>query len=620
MQQNLKLMKSILINQNKLFINGNQLDPNKYLKPNLFWKLEEAADSLARNWYKKLPIDSSYALECKNIPLGFLIEYNAYLFFLEVLKSLVLSTKIIREEKIEQIFITSPILSYISSLFSIEKDFLYLLPLALKTIGEQKKINTCRYIDLIGSVKQSVKRYYYSSRHNIYVKAKNINFSLKSKPFPSLNLKFYARSHIMFIARGYQNAILYPILKKTSKLHRYSVSVIGDSSLLTGTLASNLSSTPCINLDYINLKDTKELNQKKKEIISAWKILGSSPTFQKIFNFGGVSFWDLVKGWFEYIFCEHFLKSIERIAKCDYIFELYQPKLLVGTADIAEFDKILIFLGKQHSIKSLDIQSGYISFPKMNGFEVKSADKLAVWGKETKETYLKCGINSKRIIITGAPRFDAIIKEQKTKKTDKSTILTQLGLDPQKKTILVTTQPEYGIIGVYAQGLQTILVRFAVNALSDFPNSQIIIKTHQSEPESVKAQYLKILSSRSKQVKLVTDIAVNQLLPAIDLGVTTASTTGLEALLFRKPLIIFNPTSFKDLVSYAEKKVAIKVKNYDELLSAIRKILTDNEYVSDLKKHQDCYLSEALYKLDGKSTLRVINLINDIISENNQPG
>lgn len=93
---------------------------------------------------------------------------------------------------------------------------------------------------------------------------------------------------------------------------------------------------------------------------------------------------------------------------------------------------------------------------------------------------------------------------------------------------------------------------------------------------------------------------------------TYASTTGMEAVALNKPVIVVNLTGRPDPVEYVKERVALGVYKEEDLKPAVEQLLRDD---SELAKNRKKYVEKYLYKIDGKATERIINLIKEVIKE-----
>jgi UDP-N-acetylglucosamine 2-epimerase len=91
--------------------------------------------------------------------------------------------------------------------------------------------------------------------------------------------------------------------------------------------------------------------------------------------------------------------------------------------------------------------------------------------------------------------------------------------------------------------------------------------------------------------------------------ITRVSTAAIEAVAMNKPVIVLNLSGEPDPVEYVKEGVAYGVYNRDNLEQAILKLLEEDS----LSKSREQYIKKYLYKIDGKATERVVDIIKDLV-------
>lgn len=87
---------------------------------------------------------------------------------------------------------------------------------------------------------------------------------------------------------------------------------------------------------------------------------------------------------------------------------------------------------------------------------------------------------------------------------------------------------------------------------------------------------------------------------------------GLEAMLLDKPLITINLTKREDRVPYAEQGAAIGVYGQNDLLSAIKSVLSNQKTISRLRTRRKQFIEKYSYRIDGKAKERFSYLVNGL--------
>lgn len=233
------------------------------------------------------------------------------------------------------------------------------------------------------------------------------------------------------------------------------------------------------------------------------------------------------------------------------------------------------------------------------------SDYFCVSGSQSeslKQRFLK---DTKRIVLTGQPRFDNLAKADEL--FDRNEIRRKFGLAADRKTLLWTTETHALSLEENKENIST--VYDAVNSLE---NVQLVIKLHPAEDQEA-LLYRQDQSYSPIIVKGNQD--VSELLYICDAMITKFSTTAIEAAILNKPIIVLNLSAEPDIMPYVEKGVAIGVYEKGALVSAIKDVIYKEEVRGKLAKGREEFVYEYAYLQDGKASERVANLMIQLIEE-----
>ena len=152
----------------------------------------------------------------------------------------------------------------------------------------------------------------------------------------------------------------------------------------------------------------------------------------------------------------------------------------------------------------------------------------------------------------------------------------------------------------------------AFNCIDNLKEEDItlIIKQHPGETN----KYTKLIYRFLKKYKInviitAKDADTYELIYACDVLMTKSSTTVLEAILLDKPVIVLNLSGERDVINFVQEGVAKGVYNQTSLEPTIVNLLSND----DLKIYRQKFISNHLFKNDGRATSRVIQAIISII-------
>jgi CDP-glycerol glycerophosphotransferase (TagB/SpsB family) len=282
-------------------------------------------------------------------------------------------------------------------------------------------------------------------------------------------------------------------------------------------------------------------------------------------------------------------------------------RLKIRTYNRAKFmlnlpSQLILFLINNNSLKyklkTIYFELRYGKKGKRTVHGQGESTKIAVFGESTKDFLVSLGVNPKKIEITGSPKFDSLylINNNKSIKKDNN------------KIILVITQPLVEN-GMWTSDQRAVFIKSILESTKNINNVDLILKLHHHEN---KKDYEKILKNLYKNVKIYDNYPLHELIHSSDIAITLYSTAGLEAMILKKPLIILNlfknnlPTVFKGMN-------VININNKEDIENTIKTYLYDSDKINKLiESYKDLYYHT--YKIDGKSAIRIANLINEMVN------
>lgn len=358
-------------------------------------------------------------------------------------------------------------------------------------------------------------------------------------------------------------------------------------------------------LSYLPLYFSKDRNISKLWIgyRKRWSTLSSEANFKEIFKYKDFSIWEIVRMKLSNFFLEGIPKIISNINMLDRVCKDKKIKIAVLRNDGKELERTIILSLRLAKIPSLVIQHGILA--EINGHNALLADRYVAWGEASVNWYGKFGNSSDNFEITGNARFD-ILLNWKTK-LSKQKLCKWFNLDENKGIILFATQQINKFSSFWTDDIFLVMTDKLLKAMQQIPNKQLIVKVDPYE--DIKPYKKRIRESSYNNAIAIRDIDIYTLISLSELVMTLDSTVALEAMIFDKPVIIFNLMKRQDRVPYAGKGAAIAVYKDEDLVPAIKKALTDGEIKSQLKIGRDRFIGEYAYKLDGKAGERISNLI-----------
>ncbi len=472
---------------------------------------------------------------------------------------------------------------------------------------------------------------------NIYNKKINIGKKLKNNLF-LIRTYIILRQILRFILRYF----------KSKKINKKIIMLSSDrfsygnkkNNIFWGEISKNLDNKKISNkiIEYDRLWKVESLNKtyfknyKDIEHISQYynyevisdsikvakflkeklKILKRNKNFKKSLNYKGINIYNFIEDRFNLIFesLSYFIGDVLGITK-NILKENKNKLFLIDHEDNYYGKGLIVNSKKDKKIKIIALQHELINPITCIHRHIKSKRALdknnflwrplpnykCVSGNYAKKILLKqCNYPEEKIIITGQPRYDELTKYNKFNKKD---ICKKFNLDPKRKIIIYASK--------FLENENRIF-----KILSMYVNKnkiQLIFKAHPN----ANIPKLKKRIIESENVKLIHNINLFELLYVCDLLITVSSTVAIEAMYLNKPVLIID--LFKRCtLPFVEYGAGYGVYEFKNIIDGLEMTLYNKKIKDKLKIGRTKFLKDYMYGIDGKSTNRVINLIQKILT------
>lgn len=278
--------------------------------------------------------------------------------------------------------------------------------------------------------------------------------------------------------------------------------------------------------------------------------------------------------------------------------------VLNGPANIME--RCLIAAADSLGIPSITVPHG-IGFTNTK-WDLPKSHYFFVPGELQKKRFAIFGANPKNLFVIGATFFPDLKNYSGTTKQKNN----------KKKQVLFCTAPIVEENAI-SKELYFSHMRRYLSEMSKLSDTQIIIKPHPLERNvdeyekiisNIHAQNISIVRSKLGKEQLY------ELIGSCDVFLTFFSTTIWEANALDKPTVMIDLYDKKniDTLGWFHKysKPVIKVKPDADVSVVINRLLNDTKLLSALKEERKKFLSDYLYKIDGKGQERAAKIIKQL--------
>lgn len=372
---------------------------------------------------------------------------------------------------------------------------------------------------------------------------------------------------------------------------------------------------------YLNINVYREYIDSYRFFKKQWKILRHDLIFKNLCVYNGIDEYDKIMAHLEFYFIFLFPYLVRESELARSMLRCERPSAIVMINEYGWIERSYIVAAKTESVPVIALQHGVIT-PLHTGYNYKKdeimggtvnspycpiPDKIAVSGEYYFDLLTKISsYPQSNVVVTGQPRYDIMLRASEIYSKEKFCKI--YNINPNHKIILWTTQCLAFSDEENNKNLDCVL-----SSMEDVFDATLIVKQHPEEPNIYTKKIKEYIKKyKSKKVLLVAKNSdIYELVCICDLLITKMSTTAMEAAALNKPVIALDLSGDQDTARYVSEGIAIGVYKSDDLTTAIKNLLEND---SLLAKRRESYVLEHLYKIDGKASERVVDLIIKAIS------
>jgi glycosyltransferase involved in cell wall biosynthesis len=355
-----------------------------------------------------------------------------------------------------------------------------------------------------------------------------------------------------------------------------------------------------------------------KHFADAWRIVHEDSRFRALCASIGEDAAPLLESQMEYYFRVAFPRGARHVCIAKRMIRKEKPDLILLLNEYGLFERAIVIAAKQLGVPTIALQHGVIHSRHRGYMHSNSEispngnveapycpipDRTAVYGPFYKDLLTRLSAYpAERVIVTGQPRYDRMAHMKRL--YSRARFLQQHSIDPYHKVVLWTTQCHGLSMKENHRYFTTVL-----ETMSRLEKVSLVIKQHPGEGPTYTKMIQNHLANQSVNAVITPGNSdVFEQLFACDLLISKSSTTIMEGAALGKPVIVLNLIGESPPIGldYVREGVAVEVSREEDLASAIEELLTDD---GRLARNRKRFIKKYLYKLDGKATDRVINLI-----------
>lgn len=402
--------------------------------------------------------------------------------------------------------------------------------------------------------------------------------------------------------------IILPVMRELQRRDEYRVLVL-DRRFSTGRSKVQEAEIPHRLLEgYEDRVVRRHVRRAARVFRRRWALLRRDKMAMASFRWRNLPLWDVVRRRLRDNFFVGFPELVQIVETARSAFAAERPEIVVVTDERPSFQRAFVEAANSLRIPTLNIQNALIvEYPLGSPISTR---KMAVDGDYFKEVLVKMGNDPQKIIVTGQPRFDPLVRADR--RFQRATIMRCLGLDPRKKVVTLFPEP---LVTNVREADNDQFIRATFMAVRDLPDVQVVTKLHPIDFDFARPRRI-ALEAGLNDVEIVKDVDLWELLSISDVALVTTSTVGHEAIAMGRPLIqVPISTTEPCYVPYAEFGAALEVSDIAVLGKTIEKALRDPVTLRRLEEGRANYATHCAHGLDGRASERVADLIDQMIRE-----
>ncbi|MBI4056112.1 MAG: CDP-glycerol glycerophosphotransferase family protein [Elusimicrobia bacterium] len=400
-----------------------------------------------------------------------------------------------------------------------------------------------------------------------------------------------------FVPRQTEN--IATVIRKASQAGLSSALLLGHRKPLPTTVGKI--SIPTLTLDDFV---SHQWVPSRKQFGQAWEQFQKSAQIREILQWKGFDLFPLL---------EHPLKDLVRwrmpqlrrqIQSAGHVLKLYKPSIIVTTDVNHSLVRGICSMGKSLGIPSFNVQHG---LPSKEGVEwcFMVQDRTTSPGSFATSILKYHGVSLDKTIETGAPCYDgwsenlALRSETRKKLSigEKENLLVYMSIPPSLEM--------GGMEGMLSSSEAERNLSAISQISSKVENLRVIVKAHPEED----VERLLHFAKEHPSLKIMDQMTSYEMLQASDAVITWHSTTGLEAMILGKPLIVLNMTPKPDPVPYVQEAGAISARSEKELFQAVDDLFSYPQAIFNQRQKQNRLLKEWIICPGEEASQRVLQSI-----------
>jgi hypothetical protein len=286
------------------------------------------------------------------------------------------------------------------------------------------------------------------------------------------------------------------------------------------------------------------------------------------------------------------------------------PQCVVSTTYSSIVGRAAALAGRSRDAHSVYVQHGI--FPHRDYFTHFCNDMLLLWGDANRRTMVRNGIADSKIRVVGATIYDDLVQRIRPNRSG------QFPKPGEPIRIAYFASRTGGLAVRYSTARQCLST--VAGAASQISNAHLTVKIHPGDKTGMAESVLRAFPD----VAIVRQGKSQEVIRRCDVAIVVSSTTGLEACVADKPLIVLKVAGVPDYGPYPEYGAALQIDLNDPqsvqvLAEAIQSLADRPADLAALAEGRRRLVDDLLNGGTGNATELTAQAIADLVEHKNQP-
>ncbi|OGC86102.1 hypothetical protein A3D70_01870 [Candidatus Adlerbacteria bacterium RIFCSPHIGHO2_02_FULL_54_18] len=360
-------------------------------------------------------------------------------------------------------------------------------------------------------------------------------------------------------------------------------------------------------LDFADRAVRKLALARAEEFARAWDALGDTPDISKLFVYNGSSFWPVAKQVLGSIVKDYAEDAVATIESAKAMLRRYRINRVLLFGSTKGYNNLWARVAERLNIPSVEMQHALEVTELSHPYARLYSRYLAAYGALTKKHYEQFGVEPRRIIEVGSPRFDRYAEPVPPRELEAAR--ARLGIDGGL-TALVTLP---------ARGNSLEPSSFTSHSVADsvdtfaglqkkFPKLRLLLRPRPGRDSLYERQEIRGMFAAG--TSWVQDEDLRMLLALCDFVVSGNSTVVLEAMLMHKPVLLYVRPIDQDFREFEEAGAVMVARTPQELLQHAEALL-DQDARTALVARAESFLQQN-FVFNGKASTRIEECIREL--------